>query len=111
MDQGFKSLAPAHTCDYMLRRYFHLSLCQLVEESRIAQRRSGGQTRHINCALQDVIADGTDNSDVASVRLSTRVLNCWFDVEAVANSAYSVELVRFVSPRGCCGGCPNALNS
>ena len=85
MDQCFKRLASAHTCDYMLRGYLHVSLCHFVGQSRIAQRRSGGHTQHIKCALQDVITDCTDNSDVASIRLSTRVLSRWFDVEAVAN--------------------------
>ena len=75
-NQCFKSFASAHTCDHMLRGYFHVSLCQLVGGSRMAQRRSGGQTHHINCALQDVIADCMDNSAVASIRLSTRVLSC-----------------------------------
>ena len=87
----------------MLRRYFHLSLCQLVEESRIAQRRSGGQTRHIKRALPDVIADCTDNSDVASVRLSTRVLSCWFDLEAVVNSLTFLRSFESCHPRNVAG--------
>ena len=111
LDECFKNLASAHTCDYMLRNYFHVSLCQLDGTSRITQRRSGGQAGHIKCALQDVIVDCTDNSDVASIRLSTPVLSSWFTVEAVVNSAFFFEFARFVSPRECCGGCPNALNS